>query len=143
MSIAWPDSIDDGVQGVLDDALHEVFDQTIPDPQSRGTMPVASSADVDRMDDDRLYIVVWVPMSVDKYLDATSAGDNYSDVDGHANNPGMVVYETLRDHGVPVPRDDPKHGARFDRDENTVSVDMVIDPDKVAADSTGDSGGDD
>lgn len=127
MSVAWPDSIPDDLQAALDDALHAVMEQTIPDPHERGDISVAQSADV-RHEGSGVYLVhVWWPHSLQKYLDATDAGENYLDADDHADNPGMVVYETLRDHGIPVPEDDPKTGVMLDRADDTVDIRTRVD----------------
>lgn len=137
MSVAWPDSIEDDVKAALDDALHAVFEQTVPDPHARGDQLVANSADVERQHDGRYLVRVSIAMPLQKYLDATDAGDDYLDADDHADNPGMVVYDTLRDHGIPVPEDDPKTGVMFDRDSDTVEVQA-----RVSADDFADNGGD-
>lgn len=137
MSVAWPDGIPDDVKAALDDALHAVFEQTVSDPHTRGELPVAQSADVEEHDDGRYLVHIWWPNSLQAYLDATDAGDNFQDVDDHADNPGMVIYETLRDHGIPVPTDDPYTGVMLDRETDKVDVQIRVDPDDFA-----DSGGD-
>lgn len=131
MSIAWPDSIEDHVQTALDDALHAVFEQTVPNPHERGDLPVAQSADVERTHDGQYLVRVPWPDSLQAYSDATDAGDNYLDADGHADNPGMVVYDTLRDHGIPVPENDPHTGVLFDRKSDTVEIQLLVKPDEV------------
>lgn len=133
MSVAYPDSIEDDVRDALEAALSVVFEQVIPDPHERGELIVANSADVERTHDGRYLVHIWWPHTVQKYLDATDAGDNYLDADGHADNPGMVVYHTLRTHGIPVPEDDPKTGVMVDRSDDTVQIQVRVDPDDVAA----------
>ena len=128
MSVAWPDSIEDDVKAALNTALHAVFEQTVPNPHTRGDLIVANSADVTPHDDGRYLVHIWWPHGLEAYLDATDAGENHEDVDGHADNPGMVMYETLRDHGIPVPTDDPHTGVMSDRDDGSVSIQVLVAP---------------
>jgi hypothetical protein len=126
MSVAYPDTIEDDVKDALSAALSVVFEQVIPDPHERGELLVANSADVEQTGDGQYLVHVWWPHTVQKYLDATDAGDDHEDVDGHADNPGMVVYSTLREHGVPVPTSDPTVGVQMDRAEDTVDIQFRV-----------------
>jgi len=128
MSVAWPDSIPENVKTALDDALHAVFEQTVPDPHTRGELPVAQSADVTEQNDGRYLVHIWWPNSLQAYLDATDAGDDHEDVDGHADNPGMVIYSVLRDHGIPIPEGDPYTGVMLDRETDKMDVRILVDP---------------
>jgi hypothetical protein len=126
MSVAYPDTIEDDVKDALEAALSVVFEQVIPDPHERGELLVANSADVEDDGDGQYLVHVWWPHSVQKYQDATDAGDDYLDADGHADNPAMVVYDTLEEHGIPVPTSDPTVGVRLDRDADTVDIQFRV-----------------
>jgi len=134
MSVAWPDSVKDDLKAALDDALHAVFEHTVPDPHERGDLIVANSADVEQAGDGVYLVHVWWPHGVTKYLDATDAGEDHEAADDHADNPGMVVYSILREHGVPVPTDDPKTGVLFNRGDDVVQVQVRVDADAVRGD---------
>lgn len=129
MSVAYPETIEDDVKAALDDALHAVFGVTVPDPHERGKLTLSNSADVERDGDGQYLVSVWWPHGVQKYLDATDAGDNYLDTDDdHAENPGMVVYHVLQEHGIPVPEDDPTTGVILERRDDTVQIQARVDP---------------
>lgn len=135
MSIEWPDGIDSGVKSTLSDALHDVFETTIPDPHERGDQLVANGADVASRSDGSYLVTVSISTPLQKYVDATSAGDGYLDADDHADNPGMVVFDTIRDYGIPIPEDDPYSGVLFDRKTDSVAVRFPVDPADIGGDA--------